>query len=112
MLIGTDYNAGVQNVGPMTALRLVRTHKTLANILTTCRFPGHSDVRQVYEFFLNPPHTNECRMAWSPPKIDRLNSFLVRQHAFSEARVQTAAQRLQVSFDQARERHGTSVAHV
>jgi flap endonuclease-1 len=112
MLIGTDYNAGVQNVGPMTALRLVKTHKTLSNILATCRFPGHPDVRQVYEFFLNPPHTNECRIAWSPPDINRLNSFLVRQHAFSEARVQTAAQRLQASFDQARERHGTSVADV
>jgi flap endonuclease-1 len=111
LLIGTDYNAGVQKVGPTTALKLVRTHKTLENILATCRFPAHSDIKQVYEFFLNPPHTDDCRMAWNPPNIDRLFSFLVRQHAFSEERVQTAAQRLQALFDQARGRVGTSIAH-
>jgi flap endonuclease-1 len=111
LLIGTDYNAGVQKVGPTTALTLVRRHKTLENILATCRFPVHSDIRKVYEFFLNPPHTDDCRMAWSPPNIDRLFSFLVRQHAFSEERVQAAGERLQASFDEARGRVGTSIAH-
>jgi hypothetical protein len=50
-------------------------------------------------------------MAWNPPNIDRLFSFLVRQQAFSEKRVQEAGQRLQASFDEARGRVGTSIAH-
>lgn len=110
LLIGTDFNPGVQKVGPTTALRLVRTHKTLENILVTCRFQRDSDVRQVYEFFLNPPHTNDCRMAWNPPSTDRLYSFLVTQRAFAAERVQGAAQRLEASFD--RRALGTTIAHV
>jgi len=110
LLIGTDYNEGVQKVGPMTALKLVGTHKTLEHILATCRFPGHSDIRKVYEFFLNPPHTDDCHMVWNPPNTDRLLSFLVRQHAFSEERVRTAEQRLRASFDQTRGRFGTTIA--
>jgi flap endonuclease-1 len=111
LLIGTDYNEGVQKVGPMTALKLVGTHKTLENILATCRFPGQPDIRKVYEFFLNPPHTVACRMEWTPPNTERLLSFLVMRHAFSEQRVQKAAQRLRGSFDKTGERFGTRVAH-
>ena len=111
LLIGTDYNEGVQKVGPMTALKLVGTHKTLENILATCRFPGQPDIRKVYEFFLNPPHTAACRMAWTPPNTERLLSFLVMRHAFSEQRVQKAAQRLRASFDKTGERFGTRIAH-
>lgn len=113
LLIGTDYNEGVQKVGPMTGLKLklVRTHKTLENVLATCPFPGHSDIRKVHEFFLNPPHTDAYRMAWTPPNADRLFLFLVMRHAFSEQRVQTAAQRLRASFDKRGERLGTRIAH-
>jgi flap endonuclease-1 len=110
LLIGTDYNEGVQKVGPMTALNLVRTHKTLEDILATCRFPGQPDIRKVYEFFLNPPHTAEYHMAWTPPNTERLLSFLVMRHAFSEQRVRKAAQKLRASFDKAGERFGTRVA--
>jgi flap endonuclease-1 len=111
LLVGTDYNEGVHKVGSMTALKLARTHKTLENILATCRFPGHSDIRKVYEFFLNPPHTDDCHIAWNPPNSDRLFSFLVTQHAFSEERVQTAVQRLRASFNQTHGRFGTRIAH-
>jgi flap endonuclease-1 len=111
LLIGTDYNEGVRQVGPMTGLKLVRRYKTLENILATCRFPGQPDIRKVYEFFLNPPHTATYRMAWTPPNTERLLSFLVMRHAFSEGRVQKAAQRLRASFDKTGERFGTRIAH-
>lgn len=110
LLIGTDYNEGVEHVGPMTALKLVRAHETLENILATCRFPGHSDIRKVYEFFLNPPHTDRYRLVWSPPNTDRLFSFLVIQHAFSKERVHTAAQRLRAAFEKTSGRVGTLIA--
>jgi flap endonuclease-1 len=111
LLIGTDYNERVEGVGPATALKLVRAHKTLEHVLAACRFPGPADIRQIYEFFLHPPHTDRCPMAWKPPDIDSLFSFLVNQHAFSETRVQAAAQRLQTSFDRARDRLATSAIH-
>jgi len=40
----------------MTALKLVNDNRTLQNVLAKCRFPGHTDITKVYEFFLNPPH--------------------------------------------------------
>jgi flap endonuclease-1 len=101
LLIGTDYNEGVARVGPITALKLVREHQTLENVLAKCRFPGQTDIKKVYEFFLNPPHTDNYQMTWTPPKTDELLRFLVRDHDFSQERAEKAVQRLRVSFDKA-----------
>jgi hypothetical protein len=90
---------------------LARRIRWSSSVLAACPFPGQSGIKQIYEFFLHPPHTDDCPMAWKPPDIDSLFSFLVRQHAFSETRVQAAAQRLQTSFDRARDRLATSAIH-
>lgn len=97
LLIGTDYNEGVEKVGPKTALKLAKEHKTLENILAKCRFPNRTDIRKVYEFFLNPPHTENYQLTWNPPKADKLLSFLVKRHDFSEERSERAVQRLRAS---------------
>jgi flap endonuclease-1 len=97
LLIGTDYNEGIPKVGPVSAVKLVKQQKTLENILSTCRFPGGTDVAKVYEFFLKPPHTERVEIAWKPPKAEQLFSFLVEAHDFSSDRVAKAVQRLHVA---------------
>jgi len=96
LLIGTDYNEGIPKVGPVSAVKLVKQHKTLENILSACRFPGGTDAAKVYEFFLNPPHTERVEIAWALPKAEQLVAFLVDAHDFSRDRVAKALQRLQV----------------
>jgi len=96
LLIGTDYNEGIPRVGPVSAVKLVKQQKTLENVLSTCRFPGGTDVTKVYEFFLNPPHTECVELLWKPPKAEQLFSFLVEAHDFSRDRTAKALQRLHV----------------
>jgi flap endonuclease-1 len=97
LLIGTDYNEGIPRVGPVSAVKLVKQQQTLENILSACHFPGRTDVTKVYEFFLNPPHTERVESAWTPPKAEQLLSFLVEAHDFSRDRVATALQRLRLA---------------
>jgi len=98
LLVGTDYNEGVKGVGLMMALSLVRKHETLENILARCKFPGSTDIKKVYEFFLNPPHTDSFRMDWKPPQAEKLERFLVNEHDFSRERVDRTVQKLQAVF--------------
>jgi flap endonuclease-1 len=95
LLIGTDYNEGIQGVGPSTALKLVREHKSLENILARCQFPGQTTIKSVYEFFLNPPHTDTFQIERKPSQVDKLVRFLVKGHDFSQARADNAVRRLQ-----------------
>jgi flap endonuclease-1 len=101
LLIGTDYNEGPEGVGPMTAMKLVKEYRTLETVLLKCQFPGRTEVTKVYEFFLNPPHTDKCQMSWNPPEAGKLLGFLVKEHDFSQERAEKAVQRLRASFQQA-----------
>jgi hypothetical protein len=74
---------------PRGSLTSLAPHRDHAN---ACR------ISQVYEFFLNPPHTENYQMAWNPPNTDKLLSFLVKTHDFSQGRAEKAVQRLRASF--------------
>lgn len=97
LLIGTDYNEGVKGVGPVKALNAVKDHGTLENILRHFRFPGRVDLRKIYQFFVDPPHTADCPMEWKPPRVEQIFDFLVGQHDFAFARVQGALAKLQAA---------------
>jgi flap endonuclease-1 len=99
LLVGTDYNEGIKGVGPVTALRLVKDYQTIENILAKHTFPGQPDVRKVYSFFLNPPHTDIGPMVWPAPDVDGLLRFLVGEHDFSPERARNAVGRLRTAFD-------------
>ncbi|TAL47516.1 flap endonuclease-1 [archaeon] len=87
LLVGTDYNEGVKGVGPKTALKLVKEHKTLGELLTKVEFAGEIDIERVYNFFLNPPHTDDYKMEWKRPDHDGLMKFMSVEHDFSEERM-------------------------
>jgi len=58
ILIGTDFNPGVDGVGPKTALKLVREHGDLWGV---CDAEGISvaNADRIRELFLDPPVTDE-----------------------------------------------------
>ena len=94
LLVGTDYNEGVPGVGPTEALRLVKEHGTLENLLMKTRLAPDARIRAVYEFFLAPPHTTQFPLSWKPPALDGLRRFLVHDHDFSPERVEATLHRL------------------
>jgi len=96
ILVGTDYNPeGVKGFGPKKALELVKSEKTLKNVLSkvtwTCEIPAE----EIYNFFLHPPVTNDYMLEWKEPKFGKLIEFLVSEHDFSRERVEKVIERLQ-----------------
>lgn len=98
LLIGTDYNEGIKGVGPKTALKLVKEHKTLDKLLTAVEFPGEIDVERVYNFFLNPPYTEDYKIKMDEPDADGILKFMVDEHDFSRERMEKIVEKLQTSY--------------
>ena len=103
ILLGCDYCDAIKGIGPQTALKLIREHKSIETILSSKaidttkhplpeRYP-YTDAR---ELFLKPsvadPETLDIK--WGEPDVDGLVDFLVRDKGFSEERVRTGAARL------------------
>jgi flap endonuclease-1 len=95
LLVGTDYNEGVKGIGPGTAVKLVKAEQTLENVLAKVEFPLGAALKKIYDFFLNPPHTDQFELVWKPPEEKKLRRFLVEEHDFAQERVETAVRRLQ-----------------
>ena len=98
ILLGTDYNPdGVPGVGPQKALKMVwefgSLEKMLETVLKGVSFPV--DPLEIKRFFLNPPVTDDYSIDIKKPDEGRLVDFLVKEHDFSEERVQRALERLQ-----------------
>ena len=98
MLIGTDYNSGIEKVGPKTALKLVKEHKTLKKILANVEWKTETGPEEIYNFFLKPPITEKYKIEWKQPDADKLINFMVNEHNFSQERVEKVIESLQKSF--------------
>jgi len=95
ILIGTDYNPqGIKGVGPKTGLKLVKEHKTLDKVLEQVEWKFDVDAHKIYEFFLNPPVSDEYKIEWKQPDKDKLMELMIEEHDFSEVRVENAVNRL------------------
>lgn len=98
ILTGTDYAEGVKGVGPKTALKLVKDHRTLDDMLKYVEWTSETPAEQIYEFFLNPPVEENFDMEWKEPDAERLKSFMVDEHDFSAERVDKVIERLQTAL--------------
>ncbi|EPE36001.1 PIN [Glarea lozoyensis ATCC 20868] len=105
ILLGCDYLDPVPKVGPSTALKLIREHKTLENFVEYAQKTGKFAIpedwpyKDARELFFNPdvrPADHEdCEFKWDAPDVDGLVQFLVTEKGFSEDRVRAGAARLQ-----------------
>ena len=94
LLVGTDYNpVGVRGVGPKTALKLVREHKTLAGLLPHIQWDSPIPIEELLFFFKNPP-SSVVDISKPPFQQHKLLTFLCDEHEFSEERLQPAVKKL------------------
>ena len=99
ILIGTDYNPGIYKVGPKTALKLVKKHNNMQDILTEL---GQTieNYESIKEFFLHPPTTDEYSIKWGKPEPDKIKHFLCDEHSFSKERVDKVLERLETAVSE------------
>ncbi|KAL9946843.1 Elongation of fatty acids protein 2 [Verticillium nonalfalfae] len=107
ILLGCDYLDPVPKVGPSTALKLIREHKTLEGVVDYIKndpkskytLPEDWPFADARELFLNPdvrPADHpDCDFKWEKPDIEGLVTFLVTEKGFSEDRVRSAGARLE-----------------
>lgn len=96
MLIGTDYNpGGVRGVGPKTALKLVREHKTFDKVMKQVEWEFETEPKEIFGFFLNPP-SNGTETGKVKLQPDRLREFML-DFDFSEGRTDKVIERLRGS---------------
>lgn len=94
IMCGTDYNPGLQRVGPKTALKLIKEHGDLESVLAA-QGETIENYEEIREFFLHPDVTDDyTAIKMSKPNVDKIVSFLAGERDFDTVRVEKTAKRL------------------
>jgi len=105
LLVGTDYNPeGIENIGPKKALKLVKEKKTLENILKEIEWKFDVSAQEIYDFFLNPPVTDNYNLVWKEPNEEGLIKFMVEEHNFSEERIRNAIEKVKQATEKQKQK--------
>lgn len=96
ILVGTDYDpGGVGGIGPKTALKLVKEHGDLSSVAEETKWNFEENPEDIYNFFLDPPQTQEYELEWKEPDPEKIKNFLCGEHDFSEDRVEKPIRKLE-----------------
>ncbi|MEM2054413.1 MAG: hypothetical protein QW336_00650 [Candidatus Anstonellales archaeon] len=93
MLIGTDFNTGIDGIGPIRGLEMVRK-MSKSEILDMISKDNGVDAMEIFEFFLNPP-VKDVKLDFPSFDPDRLREILVTRHGFSAQRVENVINSIQ-----------------
>ena len=104
ILLGCDYADTIKGVGPKTALKLIREHGSLEEVLKNVdrtknavpeSYDSHLDeIRGLFKAPEVKPATEFEDFTWTPPKADELVQFLVKEKGFNEERVRKVIERI------------------
>lgn len=94
MLVGTDFNKGVQGMGPKRALQTVRKFGSLEESAKSMGWQLEFGPKKIRDFYLNPPVTQIEKLEWTAPLLSEIQDFMVKQKDFDEARIKRALERL------------------
>lgn len=94
IMVGTDFNEGIEGVGPKTALKLIRSHGSLEALPERYRNPLPSNVDELREIFMHPSVTDEYSVDFTELKEQELIHFLTGEREFSRERVTLAVERM------------------
>ncbi|MBW6469844.1 MAG: flap endonuclease-1 [Methanosarcinaceae archaeon] len=91
--VGTDFNTGLEGIGPKKAIKLIKEHGNIETALGNID-RSIENLDEMKEFFIHPPVTDEYTLEWKNPNKEKLIKFLCGEHDFSEERVNKAVDRL------------------
>jgi flap endonuclease-1 len=99
ILVGTDYNDKVPGVGAKTALKLVREHGSLEEVVRVKALRVDFPISEIRQIFLNPPKQDPPKLKWSEPREDSVCEILCKEHDFSDSRVKSSLGHLRETID-------------
>ena len=95
ILVGTDFNVGIKGIGPKTALGLIKEGKTLEEIYEEHETEPEVDLDELKNVFLKPDITDRYKLRWEAPDRDEILDLLVKDHDFSQERVEKVIKKLE-----------------
>ncbi|MFW9831319.1 MAG: flap endonuclease-1 [Candidatus Thorarchaeota archaeon] len=87
LLIGTDFNSGVPQIGPKTALKLIKENNSLDNLPSKILEKLPPNYHKIRRIFLDHPITDEYDLSSHSIDKEGLIKFLCHERGFSETRV-------------------------
>jgi flap endonuclease-1 len=87
ILVGTDFNPGVEGIGAKTGLKIVQRGEFAAKIKE--KLPDF-DPAPVMDLFLHPDITDDYSLVWGHPDIAGIKNMLCGDYDFSRERVEKA----------------------
>lgn len=104
ILLGCDYCEPIRGVGPTTALKLIKEHRSIEGIIASLKTKPQGKIQipedwpyvEVRKLFHDPEviDAKEIEFKWAEPDVEGLVEFLVKDKGFSEERVRNGAARL------------------
>lgn len=97
ILVGTDYDyGGIKGIGPKKALELVKKHgKDFDELFSEADWEKHFDTawNEIYYLVKQMPVSDDYRLGWASPDIDKIKSILCDEHDFSKERAESILDR-------------------
>ncbi|GAB2232081.1 hypothetical protein Droror1_Dr00011103 [Drosera rotundifolia] len=105
ILSGCDYCDSIRGIGGQTALKLIRQHGSIENILENInkeryQIPDdwpYQDARQLFKAPLVFPEDEAPEIKWSSPDEEGLIKFLVTENGFNSDRVTKAIEKIKAA---------------
>jgi flap endonuclease-1 len=104
ILLGCDYCETIKGIGPVTALKLIKEHKNIENIIKSIeenpkskyKVPENWPFAEARELFLNPDVKlgKDVELKWEEPDVEGLVQFMVKENGFSDQRIRDGASKL------------------
>ena len=97
ILVGTDFNEGVKGVGVKRALKLIKNHHSIENIISKAAIDTSAGIENyvlVRELFLHPDVTDSYDLKWGTLDAGKIKELLCEVHDFSEERVSKALEKI------------------
>jgi len=100
LLIGTDFNDGVKNIGPKKGLKLAKECNTLREVHEKSK--AMEDIalwEEIEEFFLHP-EVNDVIIKFGRMDKEKVVKILCGEHGFSEERISSAIEEYIKNFEE------------
>ncbi|CAO2831179.1 unnamed protein product [Amaranthus hypochondriacus] len=105
ILSGCDYCESIKGIGGLTALKLIRQHGSIENILENLnkeryQIPDnwpYQDARLLFKEPLVLSSNEEPELKWGPPDEEGLVNFLVKENGFNIDRVTKAIEKIKAA---------------
>lgn len=95
LMVGTDYNKGIDGVGPKTALKKAKKGIKAEEVYREKNQEPEVDLEKLRDLFKNPQLTDDYKLKWRKPDQDKMKEILVEKHDFSQDRVVKVAKEME-----------------